>query len=324
MKSLIIALIMIVPFVGMGQKVESVIGNRGLLMFPNNINRGHVKFIKTKADTIPCSNKKGLLDKLNFFDYLVYKHRNDSVVYNSRGLSIESYSYFDSSHKLTHKGEWKYDSSDNMIEIIETEKENILLNRITYKYDSLNNCIEKTTYNGHTKITSIEGEERKQDGNITTEYVYTTNSAGEKKLMYILETELEKNKKTVSNYNPDGHITYKTEEERIGNTTYSTYSRIATNGKIIFENKSTITRKKNKKIVEGTSGANKYHSRTILNDYGDPIEMHDTRYDNEKIFVNYVVTYSYEYDSKGNYTKKIIYLDKQPIIEINRVIGYFD
>ena len=53
MKSLIGALIMVVPFTGIGQKIVTVTGNKTIEENPDSIRRGHIKFIRTKTDTMP-------------------------------------------------------------------------------------------------------------------------------------------------------------------------------------------------------------------------------------------------------------------------------
>jgi len=324
MKSLIVALIIVIPFAGMGQKIQSVIANTRFIVFPDSIRRGQIKFIRTKADTIPFVGKKELLANLSFNDYWYYKNANDSSVYNSKGLLIENYRYSNSSNKLTYKDEGTYDASDNIIRQISVDGNGNIVTNATYQYDSLNNCIENTFYSKFTNKTVEQTEEIKQIDNGISEYVYTTDSAGKKKLMNITDTEIEKNKKTVCIYNAEGNITSKMEKEINGNTTHGIDRWFATNGKVTWENKTTTTRKKNKKIFESIVGNKTYYEEMELNDYGDAIKEHIKRYTNEKDIANYVITYTYEYDSKGNYTKKIIYLENKPILEINRVIGYYD
>jgi len=323
MKPLIVALIIVIPFGGMGQKFESAITHKIVPVFPDSIRRGHVKFIRTKTVSISTISTKELLGKINFEDYLWFGYRNDSVVYSLSGQYIESYSYSIPTNILTDIFSCKYDTSNNIIEEVARDNEGILLSRTIYKYDSLNNCIETTSYNKFTNKTNVETEERKQIDNGISEYVYTTDSVGKRKLMFIKDTELEKNKKTISSYSPDGNITYKIVEEVKGNTTYSIHNMISTDGKVIRE-ESKKTRKKNKELTESIAGNTTYYSETILNDNGNVIQRHVNQFNKVKDLTNYVITFSYEYDSKGNYTRKTIYLDNKPILEINRVIGYYD
>jgi len=184
--------------------------------------------------------------------------------------------------------------------------------------------MEGCYFNRYMKKTSGMAVERKQNGKILTEYVYGIDSTGERKLSNITETELEKNKKTVSTYNSDGKITYKIVEEDNGNTTYTEKTSIATDGKASLQSRCTKTHRKNKIITETIVGNTTYFYETTFNDYGSVIKELIRQYNKEKDLENKVLTYNYKYDLRGNYTKKTIYLDGKPIIEINRVIGYYD
>jgi len=327
MKSLIIALMMVLPFVGMCQKVESAVFPEFRGFDPDSINRGNVKFIRTKGGVISQKDEKELQSKLIFSNLIYYMHKDDSIVYNRKGLNTESYFSIGNPNKKIYKHEGKYDSLNNIIEKITTLTDGTVAQRLIYTYDCFNNCIDLSYYNRFMKKTSAITIERKQNGNVLTEYVYGTDSTGERKLGHVRETEWEGNKKTVSTYNTEGNLTHKMVEEKNGNTTYTVSTNFASNGKGTLQFKSIITSKKNKKTMESVDGNTTFFSETTVNDNGDAIKMHVkryTRYTSEKIIVNYVITYRYEYDSKGNYTKMVIYLDKKPVIEINRVIGYYD
>ena len=324
MKSLIVALIMVVPFAGMGQKMSMVIGNKTIEINPDSIRRGHIKFIRTKADTILHIDEKYLYANVGYSDFWFYHHKNDSVVFNLKGLWIEKYSYSYSTKKLSWKEECTYDDSDNIIGKVVTDDDSILISRTTYKYDNMNNCVETISYNGFNKKTTIEIEEIKQDGNTITEYEYSIDSLGKRKLMNITKTKIEKNKRIISCYDYEGKITSKREEKTNGNITLTTGMGFAQNGFINWDNKQKTTRKKNKTIFESSVENMTYHEETKLNDYGEATEVHSKKWKKGKVTEDKIITYSYKYDSKGNYTKKTIYLDKQPIIEINRVIGYYD
>jgi len=116
MKSLIVALIMVLPFAGMGQKIQSAV-----FLSPRNYDRdstkkGDVKFIRAKGEFLPQINDKELQNKLRFADLLYDTHRDDSIIFNKEGLEVEAYYSMSNPHKNISKHEFKYDSLNNLIE----------------------------------------------------------------------------------------------------------------------------------------------------------------------------------------------------------------
>ena len=109
MKRLIVALIMVVPFAGMGQKIESVLKKKVVFTDPDSCIRGNVKFIRIKGGIISKVWGKPLWDRFYKDELISSYHKNDSIVYSNKGLIKEQYHFFDSSNNLSDKYVCEYD-----------------------------------------------------------------------------------------------------------------------------------------------------------------------------------------------------------------------
>ena len=260
------------------------------------------KFLFDKNGNLTLSMR---MDSTNTFSY-----NTSAYIFDSLNRLIENDVFNNRFGKRVFRNKYEYDSSNNC-----TSQKNCLGD-----YDSLINEYHISYYNnkligiGNFGIDSKvplmfkdtkKVEEYNNDNSILNTQVYSIRTNE------LLRSIYETNK---------GNKKVKTESEYIYNNKVNIKP---------LKNTTTTYTKKNKTFYKYEMQGYSLEKDAVLNEHKDLIKEDIYRYryyhhPNSYTRFHVTKTFKYEYDSHGNYTKKIIFKDNIPLAEIDREIEYYE
>ena len=313
MKNLIVVFI-ILPLFGLSQKQFPSIVSERQAQIVNDMPKGNVKFTTTRGKELSMDSI--LWNKIDYYTFLERAELNgkeDSVIFDKKRNIKAFFTLWCNSGERDYF--FSYDSLSRLVEIIKG-----INSRETFKYDKDGNCTQwRSFYNKNIQDGFVKNEYK---GNLVTSYYYQSDTVDKNKWYEKTITSIENNKKSTINYS-NGRKTYERLEIQKGDTTFVNFIDYNIKGIADTTTNVTILNKVNK--IERTKVLCDLEviTETTFNDNGDIIIYNNKKYTQNKLTSEYVKTYKYEYDSKGNYIKKTICWGDIPILEITRNIGYY-
>ena len=262
---------------------------------------------------------------------------NYSIVFNEEGNMIERKKYL-SSGKPYEKYVYKYDSNHNLIE------ENYssygeFESKTKYKYDDRGKRIEKAEYNS--------------EGSLSGKEVYKYDEKGNKIEIQNIASNGDKYGKGIFKYNKKNKLVEKNYYRSDGNLIKKGIFIYNENGDLIEEkdsdknfNMEVVAEYKDKgiKIISHDSDDNiNLQTKVVFNSnffrkmalkYKDILSMFDVVddldvaegkvYDSKNDSLMTAVKYTYDYDMKGNWTKRIEYQNEKLKGLVGREITYYE
>lgn len=245
--------------------------------------------------------------------------RNYVIHYNEKGY-ITWATFYKTRATLDYRYTFKYDNAGNRIEETWFDSDNALDYRITRKFSNMGHLLELKKYTD-TTATYTEKYVYLPDpsGNPTKTSLYDENDV----LLTVTNSTYDGFGNRIQDDNFDGKgkalgkviYTYDSRRLKTSEETYSADGNIMTKKKFIYEYRGKLSQQQvydnNGKLVE----KNIY----TFNDSGDENEW--TNYDRTG-FPIYQYTYRYEYDTQGNWIKKVQVKDGKPVYYTIREIAY--
>ncbi|MES2430996.1 MAG: hypothetical protein V4556_08665 [Bacteroidota bacterium] len=211
-------------------------------------------------------------------------------LFDNKGRTTE---YTDSNTLWSYKVKYAYNEKEKKASISNFDREGKPTTTKEYKYDDNGNKIEEIEYD--------------KEGKQSRHYTYTYDSKG--------------NNTMLINYKTDGTMYSKTTwtYDDLGN---ATAYKLETPGYATSEQKYTYDNKGNKiEEIWISRGVVDFRLVWTYDEYGNKIK--EMKYKKQDTFLD-TVTWRYEYDSKGNWTKKTESTSKGEDFSIDeRVITYF-
>lgn len=213
------------------------------------------------------------------------------LTFNENGNEIEKI-YYNSDGTVDDKWITKYDEEGNEIENNNFTSDGSLLFKLIHKFDNKGNRIESNTYNSDGSINSNSTHKYDEKENYIESISHISDGYSAKKETYSYDDKgnvIEKN-----GYEADGSIRFKFlfHYDDKGNKIEDSYitSDYTTNSTFKFDNKGNV--------IEELESINK--SESIKNKY------------------------TYEYDEKDNWIKKVVYKNLTPTVMLERDIVYYE
>jgi len=294
--------------------------------------------IASAHDTDMGFNEKGLL--ISEKKWLNGTMPFEESKFNGRGNEISKMQYING--QLGIKTEHSRDKAGNVTAIIRRNGDNTQLDRTAMTYNG-KLLTEKKTFsnqdnpNGRTTyVYDKKGNLKGENLYLNTEYIQVKNlyeyDAQNRK---ISETRYSKDKtlyKTTFEYDgknitkkettgPDGAVTMteKSSFDKEGNLLEryitDTYDRSVTHEAYKYDN--------NGNMLSYVISRNGSKEQELINIYDSHNNLTATKTANAKGEIIDSRTYTYEYDAKGNWTKKTVSLTDQPAFIVERKIEYF-
>jgi len=326
---LLIILLAILPLVSLSQKIHSRINCKDNFGLEEKL-KGKVKFVRTQGNILAYNHDlikdpKGIDEWESIFSNLAeYRYINDSIIYTLNG-DIKERINIDTPYNLEWIRSYKYDSLNNLIEWVDS---NVLeankYHSEIFKYDRHKNLISNIRIRGNgTKEDSLI---TKYEDNHSTRYDYLIDSVGNYNLITITKIDYEKDKIKGAGYDGKGNLRGESLFSQKGKT-HSYIGKSYLNGQIreYYYTTGRIGANKKAKYITTTYLDSSMRKYTFKYDHkGNKTIENLERYDKNKTLLWTISkSYKYTYDSKGNYISKTIYREGVPIIEVDRVIGYY-
>ena len=284
--------------------------------------KGHVKSVQTKCNTLISLTE--ILTKADQFDLREEKfnlnYPNITVNMNKDSL-VTQYVVVDSNGKLNKSLYYEYNKFNNLSGVYSLDKNGLKRLSTDFVYDSLNRLTSSKSYDSLNKL--FYSNNYTYNG-MKVVKVYKNETIHDTQ---VVEIEYLPNKKISTQYNPDGSLIWKSKEVIVGNR-WHFHSKF-------FHRDHTISQEcemySDNKIStfsitvfneDSPNWTNKMYA--TLNEHGDESETKITNKGCKKCVPKIIKTYRYEYDTHGNFTRKIIMIDNIPIIEITRTIEYYN
>ncbi len=284
--------------------------------------KGHVKSVQTKCNTLISLTE--ILTKANQFDLRDEKfnlnYPNITVNMNKDSL-VAGYELMDSSSKVIKNLLYEYNQNKQLTVVYSIDVNGNKKIMSKSMYDNQNRFIRSESYDSLNKISSSYTITYK--GNAVTK-VYKDETIHDTQ---VVEIEYLSNKKISTQYFPDGSIDWKCVEENINNRKHL-HSKFFHNDHTVSQETETFSDDKISTFSitvfneYSPNWSNKMYA--TLNENGDEVESKITNKGCKKCVPKIIKTYRYEYDTHGNFTRKIIMIDNIPIIEITRTIEYYN
>ncbi len=295
---------------------------------------------------------KGKVKSCVFFEYEeievppedeinIFFNRKEKNIFNEKGDGIKEIKY-NSDDSIWHKYTYKYDKNGNVIEKYEDD----CFYRYTYEYDKEGRIIEECEYKSNVlnerclyeynkfgkKIRSniydekgclvwefidiyddekfIEGKNYREGRLIGEVFKRYYENGNPKDCISIYDYDFGLSKKWISKFDINGNQISLDIEEQIDNERFKKEKIKYYNDKIL------------QKIVENYDIKNNLIDRCIYK-YDDGCKVGVEEY-SSNIDLSFTYIYKYDFDEKGNWTKRVKYLENVPCEIIERTFEYFD
>jgi len=320
---------------------------------------GNVKNVSEKSYATTDGKQKGATTHENRSDHdrdLEFDAKGMLVVENTwlgEGLPFEQTKYNGRDYKLSHVQyiggkpsiitEYVFDTRKNNISIVRKGSDNSLFDRVDMRYKD-GKVVEKTTFNRQNILTDMITYIYDDKGNLKGENFFLKTDAIQFKTAYeydsqnrkILETRYNRDGKTEYStrfiYNGDKLVTTETTDGKgvvsyvensgydkkgnmISHATFDKFDGIQVRDEYRYDNKGN-------KIGWNVLRDNKVSLKAAykFDSHGNITEQQAVEASGNVLDKR---SYMYEYDSKGNWTRKIVLIDKKPVILTERVITYY-
>ncbi len=316
------------------------------------LNLSSCKIIKMKSDW-EVLNLKGKIKTLNEFSFVAVDS-SDSIekgervmflIFSNKGNKIEDnqYCYYDSSQD--YKGTYKYDDKENRIEENFYRSGSLSCKAIS-KYDDKRNRIEYNHFLPDGSLVSKDTSNYDDKGN-RVEYRY---SQGNKAVLKYDDkgNEIEESRylsdssyKAISKYYDKGKKIELNCSQSYSNLIWKVISKYDDKGNRIeyssFNSDGSQEQKRTFKyddkgnkieissfVYDGNQQSQNYKRTYKYDDKGNEIEIeYNTYYPEDSLVYKYTDKYKYDFDSKGNWIKKIKFENEVPTLKVVREIEYF-
>ena len=284
--------------------------------------KGYIKKVQTKCTVLLAPSV--MLTKAGQFDL-----REESFNINyplitvnmNKDSLVAGYVLMDSSGKVIKNLLYEYNQNKQLSIVYSIDVNGDKRTMTKFNYDNQNRFVRSESYDSLNKISSSNTITYK--GNTVTK-VYKDETIHDSQ---VVEIEYLPNKKISTQYFPDGSIDWKCVEENINNRKHLHEKFFHQDHTVSQE---TETFSDDKISTYSITVFNEYSPNwtnkiyTTLNEHGDEVESKITNKGCKNCVAKIIKTYRYEYDKHGNFIKKIISINKTPVIEIDRTIEYYD
>lgn len=240
-----------------------------------------------KATTYKAVEKFGEIEKGD----IIPSFENKQLVFNLEGKITEE-NLYDSDGGLLHKDEYKYDMKGIIIEINRYDSDGSLFEKTLSKNDEKGNLVESNIYDSDGNLSSKIVFKCDKEGKINEYNIYDSDGNLEQK--YLIKYDKEGNQVELNLYDSDGSHSTKNKYDEKGNQV--------------------------EMIVYRSDGSFSYNNLYKYDKKGNLTENISV----DKLDQKWEYKYEYEFDNKGNWIKKIEFLNNMPRVIIEREIEYFD
>jgi hypothetical protein len=258
---------------------------------------GKVKSVKETA--YQAEVKFGIIEKGNKTildrDFGGFGYEKDIFLTFNYNENVEVICYYERDGALSYKDIYSYDENSYLIEINRYHSDGALTTKFTYKYDDNKNPIEMCNFNSKGKMYVKKSAKYDDKGNLI-EYIYGLPDGSFGPL----------SEKLFFKYNEDG---YKIQEDRYIPLSHENGGGLYTD-LLKYDNKGNLIEKKHYR-----------HGNLTLQDF--------FKYDENNNIIqtfrlnDYKKTYDYVYDDKGNWIKRIEYVNGIPKYILVRELEYY-
>ena len=274
------------------------------------------------------SNVKSYILKTYIAQKEALKISKESLAYNEYELvtfgtngNISEINYYNSIDTFISKKLYQYDSNNNLAKVVFTDSTNQL-----YEYDTNGNQIKFSEYNNNDELVGLEMYEFDVVGNRTSATSYNTNKF-ELEINGAIASitnykyddlgnkieEINYNSKEVINYK----VTFKYDNKNIAEMeSFDTEGKLSSKSTFKYDDKNNV------------SEVNVFIETPPLTEIEEVNEngvkyTQETTYASDELYLENVITYTYKYDSRGNWIEKIKIENEIPMEITTREFVYY-
>jgi len=288
--------------------------NKGLLLKSGNLNKND-SIIVTLSITY---NSKDSITEEVYYDETGESFRRDYFVYDDKGNKIESGSLYANDAASSYINKYKYNLAGKPIEELYSIMDGSSQWRVEISYNNkgLNDTI--TTFDIDSNI--VEMRTYKYDKSNEPAEISVYGEGAKLLFKYSVKNDPKNNSKETNIIDASGNTLLNYTDYFNSNKQFIKKHNVTRK----FEIKGFVLYKYNSKgvLIEEISNTNEGEQTTkrVYDDYGNELEFQMFKFGGTD---DYKITYTYEYDDKGNWVKSVMFTNSEPELVITREIEYY-